>query len=211
MHIPKLAAQTGTPTGKLASLLKKLAEWTGLEPATPGVTGRVIARAPARVSSPIHIPKSSSFATFSPGKSNADSKNRAWFAALLLTLATAADAAGQPDQLHFILRPDAAGAWYIQNDKDHASIGVHPQVEQHANRLRVRFERTYAKAVVIQITSDDGFADRISGHASLGTADAVIFVVARGKGTINPRDVWQHAGTPGNGNLWVTITMLDPK
>jgi hypothetical protein len=135
----------------------------------------------------------------------------ALLALLLLALTATASAAGQLEQLHFILRPDAAGQWYIQNDHDHASIGVKHKVEQRGDRLHVRFERTYAKAVVIQITSDDGFADRISGHASLGTSEAVIVVVARGKGAINPRDVWQHVGKPGNGNLWVSITMLEPK
>ena len=32
--------RTGTKKGELAFALRDLAEWTGLEPATPGVTGR---------------------------------------------------------------------------------------------------------------------------------------------------------------------------
>ena len=76
-------------------------------------------------------------------------------ALLMLTLATAAGAEGRLEQLHFILRPDASGTWYIQNDEDHASIGVQHKVEQTDKHLRVRFEKRYSHAVVIQITSDD--------------------------------------------------------
>jgi hypothetical protein len=132
---------------------------------------------------------------------------RRLLALLLLTLATAAGAEGRLDQLHFILRPDAAGAWYIQNDADHASIGVQHKVEQTDQHLRVRFERKYSHAVVIHITSDDEFGAKISGHASLGTDAAVIFIVADGK-RINPRDVRKHYSANG-GNLWVTVTMID--
>jgi hypothetical protein len=130
--------------------------------------------------------------------------------ALILLLAFAGPSladGGKLEQLHFILRPDAAGQWYIQNDADHASIGVQHKVEQTDKHLVVRFERRYSHAVVIQITSDDEFGAQVSGHASLGTDSAVIFIVADGK-RINPRDVRRHYQAPG-GNLWITVTMLD--
>jgi hypothetical protein len=129
-------------------------------------------------------------------------------ALILLLLSSVAHAdGGKIEQLHFILRPNPVGQWYIQNDKDHASIGVQHRVEQTETHLRVRFERKYSHAVVIQITSDDEFGTKVSGHASLGIDAATIFITADGK-RINPMDVRKHY-TAGGGNLWISVTMLD--
>src|SRR5688500_9417901 len=99
----------------------------------------------------------------------------------------AAPGALKVSNLHAIVRPDASGRWYIQQDHDHAALGV-ARLEQLADRLHLHFERRHQFAGVIQISSDDEFRNRISGHASLGTAHAVIFVVADGK-PVNPADV----------------------
>jgi hypothetical protein len=57
-----------------AKLLKSLAEWTGLEPATPGVTGRGANRALARVSGRFHIPKTADSRSVLPGMGRSYSK-----------------------------------------------------------------------------------------------------------------------------------------
>src|ERR1035438_7072399 len=51
-----------------------LAEWTGLEPATPGVTGWGIKRASMRVCGSFAIPKTADFAQFLPGMRQSYSK-----------------------------------------------------------------------------------------------------------------------------------------
>ena len=38
--VPRPALQARNKKGELAFAFRELAEWTGLEPATPGVTGR---------------------------------------------------------------------------------------------------------------------------------------------------------------------------
>lgn len=110
-------------------------------------------------------------------------------------------------QIHFILRPDSGGQWFIQDDVDHMPIGVVRQIEQGSDYLRVSFDRTYTHAGVIQITSDDDFRDRVSGHSNLGLSSATIRIVAGGQ-VIDPARIWEHV-EPGGGNLWVSVTMLN--
>lgn len=112
---------------------------------------------------------------------------------------------GAPETLHFILRPDASGAWYIQNDGDHRSVGVHSKVEQSGDYLRVHFLRGYKHAVTVQVTSDDDFGGRVQGYSNLGLGSATIRVEAGGK-RIDPTKVWDHV-PQGGGNFWVTVVM----
>jgi hypothetical protein len=110
-------------------------------------------------------------------------------------------------QLHFVLRPANDGRWYIQNDVDHASVGVLPQIEQGADYLRVFFERPYTHAGVIQVTSDDDFRDRIGGYSNLGLNNATIRVTHAGQ-VIDPATVYSYVPV-GSGNFWVTVTMVN--
>lgn len=116
-------------------------------------------------------------------------------------------------QLHFIIRPNREGRWEIMNDATHRSIGVNLQVEQFSDSLRVNFLQDYTHAVTVQITSDDDFRDKISGHANLGLNSTVIKIVSGGR-IIDPSTVWQHVPLPPTstaGNLWVTVTMLNDR
>jgi len=106
----------------------------------------------------------------------------------------------------FILRPNAAGQWYIQNDVDHKSFGVNPQIIQTPTYLEVVFDKPYSHAGVIQITSDDDFRNRISGHGNLGLNSTRIVVVANGE-KINPADVYQYLPV-GGGNFWCSVEMF---
>lgn len=113
-------------------------------------------------------------------------------------------------QLHrmlCILRPDANGQWYIQNDTDHKSFGVLPTINQTSTYLEVLFDKSYSHAGVIHITSDDDFRDRVSGHGNLGLTATRIQVVIPGIGPIDPADIHNHI-TPGAGNFWVSIEMF---
>jgi hypothetical protein len=110
-------------------------------------------------------------------------------------------------QMHFVLRPANDGRWYIQNDIDHASVGVLPQIEQGADYLRVFFERPYTHAGVIQVTSDDDFRDRIGGYSNLGLNNATIRVTHAGQ-VIDPATVYSYVPV-GSGNFWVTVTMVN--
>src|ERR1017187_8432842 len=65
---------TKTATRKWLFSLTFLAEWTGLEPATPGVTGWGIKRASMRVCGLFAIPKTADFAQFLPGMRQSYSK-----------------------------------------------------------------------------------------------------------------------------------------
>ena len=120
--------------------------------------------------------------------------------------------------LHAILRPDSNGRWYVQNDVDHASHGLHPennvQLIQTEKSLKIYFDKRYAKAGVIQITMDDGFAGAIIANASLGLEVAEISLraypnIAPSTAPINPRKIWKYAPNKDNGNLWVSIVMID--
>ena len=114
-------------------------------------------------------------------------------------------------QLHAILRPDATGRWYIQNDATHAPHGVSLRVAQDERSLRIYMDM-YDKAGTIQISSDDGFGGYIAGHANLGLNTAVIEVRAGGV-LIDPADVWSYLPPDrvenGNGNFWINIAMMD--
>ena len=63
-----------TATRKWLVSLAFLAEWTGLEPATPGVTGRCQFRALARVSGRFVFQNVVRFAQISPVSGNSDSR-----------------------------------------------------------------------------------------------------------------------------------------
>lgn len=110
--------------------------------------------------------------------------------------------------LHFILRPDENGKWHVQNDETHKSIGVVQEVVQTDTFIRVNFIHVWKYAGTVQVSSDDGFASKISGHANLGTTAMEISIHANGA-RINPAHVWHHAQDPGNGNLWVNVSMVD--
>ena len=107
----------------------------------------------------------------------------------------------------FILRPDANGQWFIQNDVDHASMGVMPQIEQGADYLRVTFDRRYTHAGVVQITSDDDFRDRIQAFSNLGVTSITIRVVHNGA-IIDPAKVYDYVPA-GAGNFWCSVVMLN--
>jgi hypothetical protein len=109
-------------------------------------------------------------------------------------------------QLHAIIRPDSTGRWYVQNDVDHAPIGITTRVDQGPDFVRIFFTRGYSHAGTIQVTSDDDFRDRVSGHSNLGLNHATVRIVAGGQ-VIDPATVWDHAPV-GSGNLWVSVTMV---
>lgn len=116
-------------------------------------------------------------------------------------------------QIHFVLRPDPSGHWYVQNDVDHMPIGVDMSkgsgvgVDQFSDSLVVTFDRRYTFAGVIQITSDDDFRDRVSGFGNLGVTGTRIILVARGN-QIDPSTIGTYVPA-GAGNLWVTATMVN--
>lgn len=109
-------------------------------------------------------------------------------------------------EMLFILRPDNAGQWYIQNDVDHKSFGVLPTVIQTPTYLEVTFDKSYSHAGRILITSDDDFRNRVTGHGNLGLNSTRIVVVAGGN-KINPADVWSYV-PPGAGNFWCDVKMF---
>lgn len=110
-------------------------------------------------------------------------------------------------RLHFILRPDAAGLWYVQNDAEHASYGVLPTVDQTDSTLTVHFDRAYRYAGTVQISSDDDYLGRVRGYASLGLSKVVIKITGDGR-QIDPKRAVDYAA-PGVGNLWVNVTMVN--
>jgi hypothetical protein len=124
-----------------------------------------------------------------------------------------AQAAPEPanHHLHAIVRPDAAGRWYVQADVDHAPSGISPTVEQGRDErgpfVRVFFSRSYSHAGIVHISSDDDFgAAGITGHSNLGLNNATIRIHAKGR-LIDPATVWDHLPS-GAGNLWVSVTMM---
>ena len=121
--------------------------------------------------------------------------------------------------LHAILRPNAVGQWAIQSDVDHASHRMHAelpvQLVQGKDFLRIYFDKRYAKAGVIQVSTDDNFAGSIVASANLGRENATIQLrtFPRVKGTdkpINPASIWKYVPLSADGgNLWISITMVD--
>lgn len=120
--------------------------------------------------------------------------------------------------IHAILRPDANGQWFIQNDVDHVPWNVHPdtkiQLIQDDQSLKLYFKKRFSKAGMIQVTTDDGFSGAIHASASLGLEVAGITLRASPKispsaPAINPRHIWRYLKNQDNGNLWVSITMVD--
>lgn len=129
----------------------------------------------------------------------------------IISSAQAQSAAPVIGRLHFILRPDSTGRWYIQDDAGHRSEGVVLQVVQYPTHLRVNFVHSWRYAGTIQISSDDGFGRIITGHGNLGTTATEIAIQANGQ-VIDPATVWQYlpgGAASGNGNLWVNVTMVD--
>jgi len=119
-------------------------------------------------------------------------------------------------QIIFILRPDINGRWSIQDDGDHASYGVDKSigVVQGPNFLRVYFNPVFAKAGVVQVTTDDDFAGSISVGAGLGTQNVTLtlraFPNVRGQDwPIDPARIWDYVRYNGGGNLWVSVTMVN--
>lgn len=128
---------------------------------------------------------------------------------IALTAVSVAARTGQdasaPVTLFAVLRPGADGQWFIQNDKDHAPYGIDPRIEQTDEAIHTFFGgvATFQKVGAIQISSDDGFGDHVTGHANVGLTGAVIEVWAAGH-RIDPT----HAPDPENGNFWVTVQMF---
>lgn len=123
----------------------------------------------------------------------------------------------QINNVHFILRPNAAGVWSVQDDVDHESFGVDKVtgVIHGADFVRVYFTPIYRKAGIVHITTDDDFAGSISAHANLGLQSVTIKMKSfpNIKATdpwINPSQIWNYVPNNGGGNLWVNVTMLDP-
>jgi len=123
-------------------------------------------------------------------------------------------------QIHFILRPDPNGVWYVQDDTDHASFGVDKVtgVIHEKDHLRVYFTPVYAKAGTVQVTTDDDFAGSLTANAGLGTQCVSIKLRAHPntKGIdppIDPKRIWEYLRPADGydktcGNLWVNITMI---
>lgn len=110
--------------------------------------------------------------------------------------------------LFCVLRPDSAGRWFVQDDIDHAPVGISSFVEQGPDFLRLFFDRTYSHAGVIQVSTDDSFGDHVSGHSNLGRSNATIRLVANGQ-VIDPARVWEYVPPAGGGNLWVSVVMVN--
>lgn len=111
--------------------------------------------------------------------------------------------------LYAILRPNENGQWYVQNDIDHMPIGVSTSVEQTDSFVRIFFNKAYTHAATIQVTADDGFNSRVSGHANLGLSNATIAITYKGV-KIKPADIVRfNPKYAADGNFWVNITMID--
>lgn len=139
--------------------------------------------------------------------------------ALFFACLASASAIGQTlHQIIFVLRPDAAGRWYVQDDADHRAIGVDKSigVVQGPDFLRVYFNPVFTHAGAVQVTTDDDFAASLVVGAGMGTQNVTFTLRAWPAVTswdppINPRDVWSYVRYNGGGNLWVTITMINDK
>lgn len=116
-------------------------------------------------------------------------------------------------RLSCIIRPNAAGTWFIQDDTDHYAKGFY-SLDQHADRLELNFQSTYDKAGAIQISADDDFAGLLFAGGNLGLSSSRIKLRLAGNPMpIDPARVWDCLpySTKEAGNLWVTATMwLNP-
>lgn len=108
--------------------------------------------------------------------------------------------------LFCVLRADASGRWYIQDDVDHAAIGC-ARLDQFSDSLVLTFDRRFTHAGSISITSDDDFRDRVSGFGNLGVTGTRIILVARGN-QIDPATVNTYVAA-GAGNLWISVDMVN--
>ncbi len=109
-------------------------------------------------------------------------------------------------QLHGIVRPDASGKWYVQNDVDHAAVGI-VGVSQTNEYLEVLLDRAYSHAGTIQVTVDDDFNGTCTAGSNLGLSSARVRIKCNGV-QIDPANVYSYAPVRGSGNLWVNVTMV---
>ena len=112
-------------------------------------------------------------------------------------------------RLSCIIRPDASGNWFIQDDVDHHAQGFY-SLTQTSTHLELTFLSTYDKAGTIQISADDDFAGSLVLGGNLGLSSSLVKLRIPGSTTvINPSQVWSALPnlTPGSGNFWVNVTM----
>lgn len=109
-------------------------------------------------------------------------------------------------ELRAIVRPDSSGVWYIQNDADHAAIGI-VGVSQTSEFIELLFDRTYSHAGTVQVTPDDDFNGFFTVGSNLGLSAVRIRLKANGV-QIDPSTVYSYGPTLGGGNLWVNVTMV---
>lgn len=110
-------------------------------------------------------------------------------------------------QIFCIIRPDASGRWYVQNDIDHHAQGCNLNLEQGGDYLRLYFNRQYTHAGTVQISSDDDFRSKVQGFGNLGLTSTTIKIECNGQ-VIDPATVY-NCVPPGGGNLWINITMVN--
>jgi hypothetical protein len=108
--------------------------------------------------------------------------------------------------LHGIVRPDENGVWYVQNDVDHAPVGI-VSVTQTGEYLEVALDRRYSHAGTVQVTPDDDFNGHITVGSNLGVSSLRIRIKANGQ-QIDPGNVYDYAPVRGSGNLWINVTMV---
>lgn len=109
------------------------------------------------------------------------------------------------EQISCIVRPDANGRWYIQNDGDHAPLGCDLTLQQSDSEIRVFFKNNYSHVGSVQVSSDDDFNVIVQGFANAGLNSVNISVYANGQ-KINPSEVYNHIPL-GGGNFWISATM----
>jgi hypothetical protein len=123
-----------------------------------------------------------------------------------------AAAAVEISRFDFIVRPDAAGQWYVQGsaghpDPDHMPIGSTGVIER-PDALELTFGRVFTHAVVIQVTSDDDFGKAgIAAHCSLGLASSRCIITHRFE-QITPAKVLDIVPR-GSGTFGVSVVMAD--
>jgi len=110
-------------------------------------------------------------------------------------------------QLHAIVRPAANGQWFVQNDVDHSPSGI-SSVTQTGEYLEVVFDRSYSHAGSIQVSMDDDFNGFCTAGTNLGLSATRVRIKCNGT-QINPTNIYSYAPiTPGSGNLWINVTMV---
>lgn len=72
-----------------------------------------------------------------------------------------------------IVRQDNANQWFVQNDADHKSVGIH-SVEVLNNKLRVNYDITAKNVITLTMTPDDALLKRgyVVAGASVGLTAA---------------------------------------